>query len=745
MVLPPAARKPQGGFVLISVVQLCMAWWAYRAGRIRLIDLRVWFATHELVARRCLLRPGQQPRYTCEELHHLVGGGGGIPASLQRLTAAGLICWAATTISFPAAPAPEQECARLAAMLAQIRNHHRLVPVPRRLLRFVAGGCRRSLIATLLGHLFRCLYYSQGQCQPYGLCKASWIAEVFGVSVRCVKTARHELETLTLLQRIDVPQWVLNRYGPKMAINLQWELPPTWTPLSSVSLVVTNPTPVATHPDTYAAPPAQVAAQPTAAGLTPPAEFSTLTFAPPDSHKERPTGTEHQKPASGGPAGVLRALFERAWKAMREGTALLDDSGSVVLRTVSAPCQQNPPPAPENDPVSLPAPTLQNIVRQDLHDPGRLIALYEQAVQAGLIGASEAERLTFVALACHVLRYRPQNAGGLFHCLITRKLYHMVTQADEDAARHSIRRYLYGERAAPPHNPASHQNEDWLALERIGRKDTRMASSKDFRLARPAVVVRKRAAKPVVPAAQPPPPPIPRGPVQPTPAPVTATSTAPLLPPVTTHSAATVPLRSALAAPPPTPQRPPAATKPAAARVQPATPLPAPARPEAPLQPAPRPAEDPGSSAAQRQQRKQAIQAVLTVLMARWPQTFAAYPVPVRPLATGIDRDLAAALPAQSRRHIRFAITWWQRVRGPAYWQALLQGGPRYDLAGQPRGKVTPAQQERARQELAAWQERRGRAGRTARRSNTPDGPTPPPEGEQTVTHRTQEPLDKKE
>jgi ProQ/FINO family len=266
-------------------------------------------------------------------------------------------------------------------------------------------------------------------------------------------------------------------------------------------------------------------------------------------------------------------------------------------------------------------------------------------------------------------------------------------------------------------------------FERIGRKDTRMASSKDFRLARPAVVVRKRAAKPVVPAVQPPAP---------------ATSTTPLPPPVTTHGAAPVPRRSAPAAPPPTAQKPPAARKLAAARVQPAPPLPVPSRPEAQPQPATRPAEDPDSSAAQRQQRKQAVKALLTILTERWPQTFAAYPTPVRPLATGIDRDLAAALPEQSRRHIRFAITWWQRVRGPAYWQALLQGGPRYDLAGQPRGAVTPAQQERARQELAAWQaQRRGRAGRTRRRSNPPDGPTP--NGEQTVTRHIEETLYKKE
>ena len=159
-----------------------------------------------------------------------------------------------------------------------------------------------------------------------------------------------------------------------------------------------------------------------------------------------------------------------------------------------------------------------------------------------------------------------------------------------------------------------------------------MASSKDFRLERPAVVVRKRAAKPVVPSTQP--PPILRAPVQPNPASVTATSTAPLLPPMTIHSAAAIPLRSALAAPPPTPQKPPPATKRAAARVQPATPLPAPSRTGVPPHSVPRPLEEPSSNTAQRQQRKQAIQALLTVLMERWPQTFAAYPTPVRPLAT---------------------------------------------------------------------------------------------------------------
>jgi sRNA-binding protein len=61
-----------------------------------------------------------------------------------------------------------------------------------------------------------------------------------------------------------------------------------------------------------------------------------------------------------------------------------------------------------------------------------------------------------------------------------------------------------------------------------------------------------------------------------------------------------------------------------------------------------------------------------------------------------------------------FALAWWQRQRRPAYWQALVRGGPRYDLDGHPQGEVTPEEQERARQLLAEYYARR-----QARRAET--------------------------
>jgi hypothetical protein len=85
----------------------------------------------------------------------------------------------------------------------------------------------------------------------------------------------------------------------------------------------------------------------------------------------------------------------------------------------------------------------------DLKDTERLLVLYAQSVQAKLIGPSEAERLTFVGLAQHVLAYRPENAGGLFYQLLTRRSFHFVTQEEEDAAQQRLKQHLYAVKEKP--------------------------------------------------------------------------------------------------------------------------------------------------------------------------------------------------------------------------------------------------------------------------------------------------------
>jgi hypothetical protein len=89
----------------------------------------------------------------------------------------------------------------------------------------------------------------------------------------------------------------------------------------------------------------------------------------------------------------------------------------------------------------LAASSLTNVVLEDLRDTARLMTLYYQAVEAKLLGKSEAEHLVFFALAQHVIAYGPANPGGLFRQLLTRKQFQVITQEEEDAAVRRLKQY----------------------------------------------------------------------------------------------------------------------------------------------------------------------------------------------------------------------------------------------------------------------------------------------------------------
>ena len=688
-----AVRKPVGGFVFMTVRQLCRVWVAYEQRRIKLVDVWVWWAAHEVVAKRCQAKPDQQRCYRVEELDRLVGSAHSMPQSLRRLAQAGLLCWNEEQITFPEEATSMDEFQALNAMLEQIPNHQRRVPVPRRIIRYLAGGCRRVRMATVLGHLLRCLYYRAGQCCPHGHCKAPWIATVFGVGLRQVKRARRQLEQLGLLQRHDAPQWVLNRYGADLTINLQWDSPPhdddqhgpsglpgaavpavpsslvdrsdsvaspaafteadastsmqvvradtadqqepqtdcapavaflpralapveaegtrstheppqvvasTNTPRSLVAqfeqaradiragrvprtddapvvpqrlrlshaqmsgmsgspAAVETPTaqreelcgalsappllqplvqeaaptdqgmlrhddmgqrpetqtntplhnfqpiqavlstlqlptvssPIVDHPRSTDAARVGAGAAPcspleqavrndtpascvTPSEMTPPSDPKHHEMTPPDSDRELSQREEKdQKPAARDSAGVFTAMVRQARAEVKAGVRtrsaqrpVLNPPVSATLNKRRASRGESTAPAPsaqqsagvpavstlkataqptqQAQPAALPPPTLRHILVQDLRNTERLLQLYKQAVTAGLISHSEADRLNFVALAHHVLSYRPENPGGLFTQLLRKRHFDYITQDDEDAAQRRLTRVLYG-------------------------------------------------------------------------------------------------------------------------------------------------------------------------------------------------------------------------------------------------------------------------------------------------------------
>jgi hypothetical protein len=430
--------KPKGGYLLIPALRLALAWWAYREKLIRLVDLRVWFAACEMVARRCR-RPSPLPRrFGLDELQRLTGlSPRRLRDSLRRLEAARLLSWSESAIRFPASAeaVPLSDRDGFRCFLDRIPNHRRLVPLPRRILRLLAGGARPALIATILGHLLRCLYLKDRKCRDRGRVKASWIAQTFGVGLRRVKQARQELIAIGWLIPIEAGQWELNRWGRHLRINLAWSRLDGLRPAPSV--------------------PGQELA------LPPPASGSEL--APPDSDEEPLQGDKNQEPAPVGPAGFFISPPEGRTPEPEKATPASDAPVAQPVVLAQSPASEDPssvvglgpqpPSSPRPSCVAPGKPDLRNVVPEDLTDTGRLLDLYEQAVGQGLVTSSEWGRLRFVAAAEHARIIGTRNPCGLFVRLVRGRMLHFATGDDEQAASVRLRRHLYGAVRVGPAEP----------------------------------------------------------------------------------------------------------------------------------------------------------------------------------------------------------------------------------------------------------------------------------------------------
>lgn len=91
----------------------------------------------------------------------------------------------------------------------------------------------------------------------------------------------------------------------------------------------------------------------------------------------------------------------------------------------------------------------------------------------------------------------------------------------------------------------------------------------------------------------------------------------------------------------------------------------------------------------------------LELLITHWPAAFS-LDAP-RPLAIGTAELIAADICARGitgAGKIRAAVAMY--TRRAIYLKALIAGGARYNLAGEPAGEVTPEQQQMARENLSA-------------------------------------------
>ncbi|HBC7420855.1 TPA: ProQ/FinO family protein [Serratia marcescens] len=121
------------------------------------------------------------------------------------------------------------------------------------------------------------------------------------------------------------------------------------------------------------------------------------------------------------------------------------------------------------------------------------------------------------------------------------------------------------------------------------------------------------------------------------------------------------------------------------------------------LKSAPQPAAAQNGNASNRAKRiNTSNRKKIQKLVAHWPALFSLENV--RPLSVGIQAALVAdaktrGLPI-TEGQIAYCLSTY--AKRPAYLKALATGGPRYDLRGQPCGKVTAEQQASARASLDA-------------------------------------------
>jgi len=429
---PVAPRGIAGGFVLVPVRELLFAWRACRQSPLGMGDFRTWLACREMLARRCALYDGRSPTYGFTELARLTAvSEKRARSSVNRLAAAGHLVWSDQVIGFPDTGEPDD------ALADTIGGGKGDLAIPRRMIRLLAGGARPALVATVLGILLRCLSRGRGGFKSRGRAKASWIARVFGVDVRRVKQARKDLVALGWVAPEQTDQWAENMWGRVYHIDLGWDR-------------------VAAPPDGYRLPP-------------PPADAGSR-LPPPDLDPEPLREVKNQEPASGRPAGVeiKRAGEGPASQPTRPVVPVTtsrrppvereQESGSCRTAVVidvawTSPTTREPVRSVVRRPAVVadgaggatqPEPRLDDVRVEDLRDTGRLLRLHEQAVARELVGASEADRLRFVAAAEHSRAVGTRNPPGLFVRLVRGRLWRFLTQADEDAAAGRLKRHLFG-------------------------------------------------------------------------------------------------------------------------------------------------------------------------------------------------------------------------------------------------------------------------------------------------------------
>jgi hypothetical protein len=374
----------EGGYHLLSQATLTNVLSALIEQKISYRAARVFFSccsmrsVREAVARFKQSkneRPG--PAYfRIDEIRQRIGTQSErlIRADLKQLTANGLLSFSEEAITIASVPLAFTE--RLLERLG--RSVRRLIPVPRRMLEFLAQCRCPSLLRGILVYLLRGLSIRQGSINPCGSVKSSWVAQLADISLRAAKSVRARLIQMGWLSKdVGSTQRKLNATGAYFRINTEWQRP---------KCPMDNPT----RCDSQSAPP--------------PLE-SALKFAPPIQYLKTSKNFKDQK------------------LSFREPTAGVCQRSKESLLT---------PPVLKN----IQAIDLQDFLRLEALYWQALAAKWLAPCEANVLNWISA-----AVRSREVVRKGGGDAIRVFVAIVRHQLWNTITGAQEDYARQTLARF----------------------------------------------------------------------------------------------------------------------------------------------------------------------------------------------------------------------------------------------------------------------------------------------------------------
>ncbi len=404
----------QDGYKLIRAEQLIAALAALNTGTISFRSLRAYLGCFELLAIReaaerstTKLRKTPLRRFLTSELGALLEAEADVSVSreLSQLKRAELLSFSEAAITVSDAPTHEAE---LQALLGG-RGARRLIPVPRRVLRFLAACSKPALVKTIIAYLLRGLSLDKdGRIKSTGTAKVSWICKLCQISERAARSARAELIRLGWITKDTSSfQRKLNRDGAYFVINTAWN---------------------------------RVFKQ-----FAPPKAEKGPEFAPPLKRLETPSDSKNQK--LGEPDGSGFCGKERGGKAPFLARSIVTEhfsdahlpqanSASQNFRASTRTQRQRPSEKMQGPRM----PDIRNIQPEDLRRVSTLKTLYHQAISAQWLQDSEASFRNFVAAAVRGTRVQG-DAVRVFVGIVRRQLWHHISHEQEERARVVIRNF----------------------------------------------------------------------------------------------------------------------------------------------------------------------------------------------------------------------------------------------------------------------------------------------------------------